>query len=444
MPIELRKPFKAACKSCPVTMVIIVAAVALHLAVLGMKLRAGDQPREVYRSLGAVRSLAIFVHGPNAKLTKQIDQLTGPFELWDGQWWRIPISGFHHGDLLHLLLNCAAIAVLGGILEPRLGRFSYLVFFLLATMASLVSEFLLENIVVGLSGGAYALFGVVLVLRTKDSALREQIPDSFIRFGIVWLFLCVLLTVTETMLIANTAHFVGFGYGWLFGQMLYGPIRFRRAAQIGFVTCTLAIWPGVYFAMSPFWIGRYHWYRAAMLHDGQPLKQRADLQNAVARDPSLGGAWADLAALEMRTGNPRQAWKTALQGLYYSRSSKEALARCRILWRHFRSDEQKQEARDTLHDVFGDRALVWQERFESPGDEIDTDAGPLAANPRDDSAAADDASIPFEGLKGLFNQSPANSRGALLPTEAGGKLRPPAAPPVDPDRPDSAAVGITI
>jgi membrane associated rhomboid family serine protease len=197
-------------KAAPVTVAIVAVATGLYLAVKVYEWRHPRDAGESLRVCGAVTRLAIFTAQEPGGEKTQVPQLYGPFDLWDGQWWRIPVSGFHHGGLLHLVMNGLAILFLGRLLESRLKKHTYLAFFLAANVVALLPEFLLEHDVVGLSAGAYAIFGALLVLRRFDWRIAEVFTDQVVQFGIVWLFGCVLLTALNYVNVANVAHFTGF------------------------------------------------------------------------------------------------------------------------------------------------------------------------------------------------------------------------------------------
>ena len=91
---------------------------------------------------GAIRTL-VFTNAP---------EVSGFFDLWQGQWWRITVSAFHHGNVIHLLCNAVAIWVLSDMLEPKLTRTRFLAFCLLGATFSLLPEIALGMGVIGLSG----------------------------------------------------------------------------------------------------------------------------------------------------------------------------------------------------------------------------------------------------------------------------------------------------
>ena len=83
--------------------------------------------------------------------------------------WRFLTSAFLHGPLIHILFNMFALWMLGGYLEPLLGRVRFLVLYLLSALGGSVAYVLLNPInsyggVVGASGAVFGLFGAVIVL----------------------------------------------------------------------------------------------------------------------------------------------------------------------------------------------------------------------------------------------------------------------------------------
>lgn len=87
----------------------------------------------------------------------------------DGQGWRLIRSVFLHADGLHLLLNVSALWVIGRLLEPWVGGIRMTWWFLLAGVGGSIASHqmgLLQSD--GASGGAFGLFGAVLVLAWRN------------------------------------------------------------------------------------------------------------------------------------------------------------------------------------------------------------------------------------------------------------------------------------
>ncbi len=83
--------------------------------------------------------------------------------------WRFLTSAFLHGPLMHIAFNMFALWMLGGYLEPLLGRARFLLLYLVSALGGSVAYVLLTPIdsysgVVGASGAVFGLFGAVIVL----------------------------------------------------------------------------------------------------------------------------------------------------------------------------------------------------------------------------------------------------------------------------------------
>ena len=347
--------------ACPVSMVIVAIAVALYAAGEIHRFRYPDDPNGPTRVLGASSVRVMLQSSEPGGRPNKPTQLSGPFDLWDGQWWRVPISGFHHGSLWHLVFNCVGMLFLGWLLEPRMHRLTYIAFFLLATTVSLVPEFLLEHSVVGLSGGIYAMFGALLVLRQRDEQVAEFFHEGVVYTGIIWLFACVILTKLELLRVANVAHCAGFAYGWIAGQVLFADSTHRRGRRFAFCAAHVLLIPMFYYIMNPYWIGRHHWYRAASETsiDGKVVRW----QNAVKYDPGLSIPWVNLTKYHLQRGDVERAWSTAIEGLYYNRSDEKAVDLSRKIWWLLRTQDQRENALQALKDRFADEAVAWQERL---------------------------------------------------------------------------------
>ncbi len=91
-----------ASRAYPITAGCIALCILLHLAVVVLQIIFSESEHDAFWHLGAIENLLI-VGEPNLK---------GPFDLWDGEVWRIPVSTFHHGNFIHLVFNVLGNAFL--------------------------------------------------------------------------------------------------------------------------------------------------------------------------------------------------------------------------------------------------------------------------------------------------------------------------------------------
>lgn len=109
-----------------------------------------------------------------------------------GDWWRIVTAGFLHAGLFHLFFNMFALYILGGLLEPAIGKLRfgliYAVSILGGSFGALVAS--PDALTVGASGGIFGLMGAaVIVMRSRGINPMES--------GLgLWIGLNLLITFT--------------------------------------------------------------------------------------------------------------------------------------------------------------------------------------------------------------------------------------------------------
>jgi membrane associated rhomboid family serine protease len=355
-------------KRMPVTVLIIALVVGLHLVKIGFELSGKASYRGVDGSLGAAVTLTLLKPekpGEAKSPMVPVKDLHGQFDLWDGQWWRIPINGLLHANLFHLVTNVLALWALGGLLEPRMQRGWYLAFFFSALVVSLLPEFLLEDDVVGISGALCAQFGMLLPMRRRDWRLREVLNDNAVRTMLIFLVACIPLTMFDIIRIANVAHFSGLFYGWIAGQVFFGTLAAQWVWRAMFFAAHASIPAAVFAIVHPTWNARYFWYEAhhaAVAGNGNQYE--ADLERAVAIDPGLVECWNELARHQAgNQGGLLDAWRTTLKGLQYNRSNDTGVEIAREIFGQIPTVEGRREAIQILQQAFPDDPANWQARL---------------------------------------------------------------------------------
>jgi membrane associated rhomboid family serine protease len=408
----LRRDFRFA----PVTFCLLTASVVLFF-VVEFRGTSDNDPLGGRRSFGAVEQLSFVGE----------KEVSGPFDLWDGPWWRwlrVPASAFHHAHLLHLFFNVTAIWYLGPMMERRVHRGAYLGFWFFAATVPLIPEYYVGHFPIGLSGVACALFGWGLIERQFDPWIAERLHDRLVLSFWMFLFLFIGLTAVGVMQIANIAHFAGVGYGWLNARAARSRPG-RRAWVFGHLLVPIAL----YGLLHPVWDARYHAFvgrqaaqAANNLSAGVP-----HFRKAVELNPGLPRVWLSLAGERALSGENLEAWQLAIKGLRHNRSCDKLTDFSRSLW-PLLSPEDRPTARKIVKQEFGSDALVWEKRLQMqetpPPTTIDS------------------------ALRQLF--TPTTTAPDLLPSE-GHALEPPERrgrksrkTHVDPDLTDSAAEGRTL
>ncbi len=154
--------------------------------------------------------------------------------------WRMFTSAFLHSQsfILHIALNMYTLWIFGRVLEPALGRWRYLLVYLISALGGSVGFFLLTPVsmtaVIGASGAIFGLFGALfVVVRQRGGSVRQ---------------LLVLIAINAVLGfvvpgIAWQAHLGGLIAGGLTTAVIaYAPRgRYQLAVQIGGLVAVTAL-----------------------------------------------------------------------------------------------------------------------------------------------------------------------------------------------------------
>ncbi len=156
----------------------------------------------------------------------------------DGEWWRLVTGGFLHAGLFHLFLNMFILYILGGMLEPAIGRLRFGVVYFVSLLSGSFGALLLtdpDGVTVGASGAVFGLMGAAfVVMRARGINPMES--------GIGML---IILNLGITFLVPNISvggHVGGLAGGALAAYLLYGlgervrlsaPVATALAAAVG-------------------------------------------------------------------------------------------------------------------------------------------------------------------------------------------------------------------
>jgi GlpG protein len=170
-----------------------------------------------------------------------IDSLVSDSPFLLRQPWRLLTSSLPHVSIFHLAFNIYWIWVFGTLLEPYFGtpRYLAIVIVLAAVPDAAQLAFLAGG--VGLSGVGYGLFGLLYVLSQREPRFKGVIDSQTVIAFVVWFFLCILLTVTHILPVANVAHgagaLLGAGIGWI--TVSRASAKSLAAAALSFTSALL-------------------------------------------------------------------------------------------------------------------------------------------------------------------------------------------------------------
>ncbi|MFG3492615.1 rhomboid family intramembrane serine protease [Streptomyces sp. NPDC047972] len=208
-----------------VTKILIGINLAVYLAVLAF----GDRLVDELVLIGYAYSPAL-------------GELVG---VADGEWYRLLTATVLHQEIWHILFNVLGLWVIGGIVEPELGRIRYAALCLLSGLSGSVLAYLVaaqNQPSLGASGVVYGLIGAWVVLA------RRRRHDM--RPVVLFVALSLLMTFTRPG-ISWEAHVGGLVAGAVvMYALVHAPRARRNLVQYGALALVLLIDVGIVLARS--------------------------------------------------------------------------------------------------------------------------------------------------------------------------------------------------
>jgi GlpG protein len=193
--------------------------------------------------------------------------------------WRLWTSALPHVGVLHLAFNLYWTWVFGARVEVRYGSWRTAGFYALVAPVSAAAEYALFRGGVGLSGVGYGLFGLLWVVSKRDPSMADAMDKRTVQLFVALFFVCIGLTVTNMLPVANVAHGVGWATGALAGWARVAGGR-RWLAIVATVLFSAACVAGA-------WFGRPY-----INLSGEPALEVARLADAALEEGDVPGALA--------------------------------------------------------------------------------------------------------------------------------------------------------
>lgn len=106
--------------------------------------------------------------------------------ILQGEIWRLITPMFFHSGLLHVLVNCYSLYIVGPIVERLYGRLAFVIVYILSGILGNIASFaFLPNTSVGASGAIFGLLGALLYLGVRNPAQFKAFFGKSILFTIL-------------------------------------------------------------------------------------------------------------------------------------------------------------------------------------------------------------------------------------------------------------------
>jgi membrane associated rhomboid family serine protease len=159
-----------------------------------------------------------------------------------GEWWRLITSMFLHYGPLHLGLNMVSLYFAGSILEQVIGRWRYVLLYLVSGLAGAAGALYWtpHGLTVGASGAIFGVLGALLVLERRGNiATGGQVA------GLIVLNLVITLAYRSSISVGG--HIGGLIGGLL---LMIAFVRFPRSWQLSLAAAAVAAAAAIVVAYS--------------------------------------------------------------------------------------------------------------------------------------------------------------------------------------------------
>jgi membrane associated rhomboid family serine protease len=159
-----------------------------------------------------------------------------------GEWWRLITSAFLHYGPLHLALNMVSLYFAGSILEQVIGRWRYILLYLVSGLAGAAGALYWtpHGLTVGASGAIFGVLGALFVLERRGNiATGGQVA------GLIVLNLVITLAYRSSISVGG--HIGGLIGGLL---LMLAFVRFLRSWQLSLAAAAVVAAAAIVVAYS--------------------------------------------------------------------------------------------------------------------------------------------------------------------------------------------------
>jgi membrane associated rhomboid family serine protease len=215
-------------------------------AVTGVGSRRVNLMTMVLIGINVAVAVVEFASGSNASFTNNtifekgalfatgyVDANGNPLGVAHGEWWRMFTAMFLHASFFHLAINMYSLYFVGSIMEQVIGRWRFLLLYLVSGIAGSAGALLLSPLspTVGASGAIFGILGGLFVLeRRRHIATGGQVA------GLIVLNLVITFAFSSTIS-------VGGHVGGLIGGivLMVALLQFRRSVAYALLSAAAVL-----------------------------------------------------------------------------------------------------------------------------------------------------------------------------------------------------------
>jgi len=184
-----------------------------------------------------------------------------------GEYWRPFTASLIHVGVIHAFFNIYWFVIFGNVLERRYGPWRFLGMIVFLAYFSMMLQFIVSNFnyfrcdqwpvignlgrffpqkeayigCAGFSGVGFGLFGFLWYARIKCREFAWVCNQATVQAFLIWFLICLFLTGSGMLPIANTAHGAGLVLGYTLARTFYSPTKKERFSWQGLAILLLIL-----------------------------------------------------------------------------------------------------------------------------------------------------------------------------------------------------------
>ncbi len=165
-----------------------------------------------------------------------------PLPFMEGEWWRLIMPIFLHGNLLHIAMNTWVLMDVGPQVEEVYGSARYLFLYIVTGAVGFAASSVTGHFSIGASGALMGLIGLMLAITTRRGGTYMQMIRAQLIRWVAYIFIIGFIIRG----IDNAAHLGGLATGFLLGKVFadrepMNSVERQRAYLLGWLAGLIVV-----------------------------------------------------------------------------------------------------------------------------------------------------------------------------------------------------------